>query len=167
MNLTRKYSEDYITFASVVNEHCDDFKLSELSTNNFKCLIFVQGLVSVKDAEIRRRVLNKLENEPKSYSLTNSGRLSEIRKCTPRFEKHWGIWHNTHKKGTIKEKKQSNSPTKSNQFKKKHDNLAPNPCSGCGSLHGYKDCSYWNKKKCLTSSRVGHKNSHCRTRKKG
>ena len=43
----------------------EKFKLSELSANNFKCLIFVQCLVSNKDSEIRRRVLNKLENEPK------------------------------------------------------------------------------------------------------
>ena len=46
MNLTRKDTEDYTTFASVANKHCGDFKLSELSANNFKCLIFVQGLVS-------------------------------------------------------------------------------------------------------------------------
>ena len=59
MNLTRKDDKVYTTIA--VNKHCDDFKLSELSANNFKCLIFVQGLVSNKDAEIRRRVLDKLE----------------------------------------------------------------------------------------------------------
>ena len=53
MNLTRKDNEDYITFASVVNKHCDDFKLSEMSANNTICLIFVQGLVSDKVAEIR------------------------------------------------------------------------------------------------------------------
>ena len=41
MNLTRKDSEDYSTYASVVNKHCDDFKKLELSANNFKCLIFV------------------------------------------------------------------------------------------------------------------------------
>ena len=32
--------------------------------DNFKCLIFTQGLVSAKNAEIRRRVLSKLENKP-------------------------------------------------------------------------------------------------------
>ena len=53
-----------IALHSVVNKHCNDFKLSELNANNVKYLIFVQGLVSAKDAEIRRRVLNKLENEP-------------------------------------------------------------------------------------------------------
>ena len=63
MNLTRKDSEDYTTFVSVVNKYCNDFKLSELCVNNFKCLIYVQGLVSAKNAEIRHRVLNTLEKE--------------------------------------------------------------------------------------------------------
>ena len=64
MNLAKKESEDYTTLlASVVNKHCDDFKLSELSANNFKCLIFVHGIVSAKDDKIRRKVLSELENE--------------------------------------------------------------------------------------------------------
>ena len=87
-NLTRKNSENYITFASVVHKHCDDFKLSKLSANNFKCLIFVPGFVSAKDAEIRRRVLNKLENEPNLTLQQIAEDLSEIRKRTPKFEKH-------------------------------------------------------------------------------
>ena len=53
-----------MTFSSVVNKHCDEFKLADLSADDFKCLIFVQGLVSTKDSEIRRRVLSKLESEP-------------------------------------------------------------------------------------------------------
>ena len=64
MNLSRKDDQDYTDFASVVNKYCDDFKLAELSADNFKVLIFVQGLVSSQDTERRRRVLNKLENEP-------------------------------------------------------------------------------------------------------
>ena len=64
LNLTKKDDEDYLTFSSVVNKHCDEFKLADLSADDFKCLIFVQGLVSTKDTEIRRRILNKLESEP-------------------------------------------------------------------------------------------------------
>ena len=63
LNLTRKEEEDYTTFAAVVNKHCNDFRHAELSADNFKCLIFAQGLVSTKDTKIRLRILNKLENE--------------------------------------------------------------------------------------------------------
>ena len=64
LNLTKRDSDDYLGFASVINKNCNDFKLGELSADNFKCLIFAQGLVSAKDAEIRHRVLSKLKNEP-------------------------------------------------------------------------------------------------------
>ena len=74
-NLTSKDDEDYTTFAHKVNKHCNDFILSELSTNDFKCLIFVRGLVSNKDAKIRRWVLNKLENEPILILPQNHQRL--------------------------------------------------------------------------------------------
>ena len=46
-----------------MNKLCNDFKLAELTADDFKCLIFAQGLVSAEDAEVRRRVLTKLENE--------------------------------------------------------------------------------------------------------
>ena len=59
-----EFDKEKMTIASVVNKHCNDLKLAELSPNNFKCLIFHQGLVSNQDAEIQRWVLNKLENEP-------------------------------------------------------------------------------------------------------
>ena len=64
LNLTKRDSDDYLGFASVVNKNCHDFKLGELSADNFKCLIFAQGLVSAKDTEIRCSILSKLENEP-------------------------------------------------------------------------------------------------------
>ena len=60
----KKDDEDYLTFSSVVNKHCDEFKLADLSADDFKCLIFVQGLFSTKYSDIRRRVLSKLESEP-------------------------------------------------------------------------------------------------------
>ena len=46
-----------------MNNPCNDFKLADSTAYDFKCLIFAQGLVSAEDAEIRRRVLAKLENE--------------------------------------------------------------------------------------------------------
>ena len=52
LNLTKKDEEDYLTFFLVINKYCDEFKLADLSADDFKCLIFVQGLVSTKDSEI-------------------------------------------------------------------------------------------------------------------
>lgn len=84
-----------ITFTSVVNKHCDDFKLAELSTNNSKCLIFTQCLISVKHAGIRRRVINKLENEPDitlQQVAEDCQRLVSIREDSKNIEQS-GIAH--------------------------------------------------------------------------
>ena len=53
----------FLTFAALVKKLCNDFKLAELTADDFRSLIFSQGLVSAEDAEVRRRVLTKLENE--------------------------------------------------------------------------------------------------------
>ena len=46
-----------------MNKLCNDFKVAELTADDFKCLIFAQGLLSAENAEVRRRVMTKLENE--------------------------------------------------------------------------------------------------------
>ena len=43
--------------------------------------------------------------------------------------------------------------------------FSPNPCSGCGVLHWFEDCTFRNKK-CSICNRVGHKSSHCRSKNK-
>lgn len=61
-----------------MNKHCDDFKLAELTPDHLKCLIFVQGLVSAKDSEMRKRMLSKLQNDP---GLTLQKLSEDCQKC--------------------------------------------------------------------------------------
>ena len=63
LNTVKDNQQDFLTFAASVNKLRNDFKLFELTADDFKCLIFAQGLVSAEDAEVRWRVLTKLENE--------------------------------------------------------------------------------------------------------
>ena len=170
MNLTHNEEDDFITFASIVNKHCDDFKLSELSADNFRSLIFTQGLISAKDAEIRRRVLNKLENEPNltlQQIAEDCQRFISVKQDSKDIEES-GIAHikqvqhyknnnyTSSKKHSRNNKKFNSSP--SNRPKRK---LPPSPCYGCGLLHFYNECDYKNKK-CENCSFVGHKATHCR-----
>ena len=64
LNLFKEEKEDFTVFAVKFNKGCDDFKLAELFADNFKCFVFGQRLISPKDAEVRRRVLNKIKSEP-------------------------------------------------------------------------------------------------------
>lgn len=170
LNLTKKDSEDYITFASIVNKHCDDFKLSELSPDNFKCLIFVQGLVSTKDAEIRRRILTKLESEPEltlQKLAEDCQRCIRVKKDSKDIEES-GVAHIRKVQRQIRfspssKTNQTNCFTTKSQMKPQKK-PPPSPCYRCGTLHWYKDCPY-RYKTCLSCNKVGHKSAHCRTKK--
>ena len=160
INLTHKEGQDYTTFASVVNKHCDDFGLSSLSADNFKVLIFTQGLVSTKDAELRRQALNRLEKEP---NITLQQLAEECQRITleKQDSKNIEVAHirkvRTNKKSYSpngQAKAEHNFPEKS----QKKPDLPCYPCQRCGELHWQNDCPYQSWKCDL----CGHKASHCR-----
>ena len=138
LNLTKRDSGDYLGFASVVNKNCDDFKLGEFSADNIKCLIFVQGLVSAKDGEIRRRVLSKLENEPDltlQKLAEDCQRIVSVRKDSKNIEESdvayvRKVKHRSQSYSPVKERKKYDYPkfqyrqTSDNQKNKKHLALA-------------------------------------------
>ncbi|MBM6549379.1 hypothetical protein, partial [Streptococcus dysgalactiae] len=64
MNLTKSESDDFITYAGIANRECERFKLGSITSDQFKCLIFVCGLRSCLHADIRTRILSKIEQNP-------------------------------------------------------------------------------------------------------
>lgn len=53
LQLKKDQADDYFTYARIVNEKCEEFKLSEINADQFKCLMFVSGLNSCKDSDVR------------------------------------------------------------------------------------------------------------------
>ena len=64
MNIQKAENEDYLEYACTVNCLCESFNLNEISTDLFKCLIFVQGLTAPRDKEVRSSVLAIMESDP-------------------------------------------------------------------------------------------------------
>ncbi|BHF61136.1 hypothetical protein SprV_0100410700 [Sparganum proliferum] len=60
LQLCKRDSDDFITYAGIVNRECGRFQLSSLTEDQFKCLIFICGLQSPTDADIRTRLLSKV-----------------------------------------------------------------------------------------------------------
>ena len=160
MNITKEDDEDYTSFATKVNKCCDDFRLAELSPSNFKCLIFVQGLVSNQDAEIGKSVLNKLENEP---DLTLQQIAEDCQRCVSIRQDSKNIEESgvAHIKRVLNKNKNRSPENTKNQAK----NLPPSPCYGCGQVHWYKDCPF-KLKTCVKCKKRGHKSTHCRSKNK-
>ena len=63
MNIIKEDDEDFVAYAVKVNAQCERFKLKDLKEDMFKCLIFVQGLISNKDRVIRSKILTMLEQD--------------------------------------------------------------------------------------------------------
>ena len=53
----------FFVYAGKVNLQCENFQLKSLTEDQFKCLIFIAGLQSPNDADIRTRLLYMLEQD--------------------------------------------------------------------------------------------------------
>ncbi|BHF72510.1 hypothetical protein SprV_0401557700 [Sparganum proliferum] len=63
LQLCKRDSDDFITYAGIVNRECGRFQLGSLTEDQFKCLIFICGLQSPTDADIRTRLLSKVHQD--------------------------------------------------------------------------------------------------------
>ncbi|XP_038106927.1 uncharacterized protein K02A2.6-like [Culex quinquefasciatus] len=68
LQITKDDAKDFVSYSCRVNRACVDFKISELSEEQFKTLIFVCGLKSPRESDIRMRLITKL-NERAEVTL--------------------------------------------------------------------------------------------------
>lgn len=151
-------TEDYSTYASRVNKQCEDFKLSELESDQFKTLMFVIGLRSSKDHDIRTKILSKIE----SNEATNLEKI--IQECNT-------ISCIKEDASLVEEKSKStvnyvgkHSKSKKHHFKKEKSQSTPKspkyPCWQCGNMHFVSDCEY-SDHFCKDCKKKGHKEGYC------
>ncbi|XP_062556763.1 uncharacterized protein K02A2.6-like [Armigeres subalbatus] len=63
LKLEKNETDDFVSYVGIVNRQCEDFELQKLTVNQFKSLIFICGLKSAKDADVRTPLLAKLESD--------------------------------------------------------------------------------------------------------
>ena len=71
-------NDDIVTFAGVVNREWEKFKSNVLTSDSFKCLIFVQSLTSNKNAAITSGILTKLEINSKLLGKMNKRKEKKL-----------------------------------------------------------------------------------------
>lgn len=150
LQLTKLGNEDFKEYASRVNLQCELFKLKELKDDHFKCLIFVLGLKSTRDSDIRIRLLRLLNEEIESTNLEKlvdeTQKVMDLKSDTALIEE---------------QPKHVNAIGKSSQASK----LPKTPCWYCGELHYATDCPY-SKHTCTSCQQTGHKDGYCNSTKK-
>ena len=148
LKLQKSDDEDFVTFTGIVNRECEKFKLSSLTEEQFKCLIFIKGLTSESHSDIRARLLTKLENDKDVtiHALTNI--CNDLVKI---------------KSDTILVQKQNTTPSTFNVQAKKV-NKPLEACWFCGEMHYSQFCPF-KKHKCNVCKKIGHKENFCEPRK--
>ena len=64
LNIIKQENEDFVSYAGMVSSQCERFKINKISKDMLKCLIFVQGLMALKDKDIHSRILTIMEQDP-------------------------------------------------------------------------------------------------------
>lgn len=160
LSVTKKSYDDFVTYAGIVNKHCENFKLSTLTADQFKSLIFVCGLQSSHDSDIRTTLLSKIEHATTAMTLeelsTECQRLINLKCDTAMIE------NPSTSKSTVNAVNVSSSDYKSSLSSSlSSDKKQPSsPCWGCGDMHYLKDCSF-SKHQCNLCKQVGHKEGYC------
>lgn len=179
MNTTKSSQEDFVAYAARVNKKCEEFQISQIKADQFKCLIFVCGMRSPADAEIRIKLLNLIDSKSDSITIedltTQCQRLINLKTDTSLIQNS--------KAGTVAAIKNQPQQNKTGKFNKKGKKNQPHqtqarknqsidsnqtpstPCWFCGSLHYSKDCTYKNHK-CQKCNNIGHKDGYCHSGKK-
>ncbi|XP_053698900.1 uncharacterized protein K02A2.6-like [Sabethes cyaneus] len=158
LQTTKDDHEDFISYSCKVNRSCVDFKLQELKEDQFKCLIFVCGLKSVKDADIRMRLLAKI-NETQDITLEKV-----VEECK-------NLINLKQDTVLIGNKSSSISPSTNavridpkqkfkGRFTERQDNTPKTPCWSCGGMHFSKECQF-KEHKCRDCGKMGHREGHC------
>ncbi|XP_055588877.1 uncharacterized protein K02A2.6-like [Uranotaenia lowii] len=141
---------------------CEDFELANLTADQFKSLIFICGLQSTKDADIRTRLLSKLEatgpEDENSLEILvkDAQRLQNLKLDTAMVEQHQQVTSVC----TVKQRKFPVKPSGSHSKSIKTSTNPKTPCWQCGGMHFVRDCSY-SSHACRDCKQTGHKDGYC------
>ncbi|CAI2738976.1 unnamed protein product [Dicrocoelium dendriticum] len=158
--VVKHQDDDFVTYAAVVNRECERFQLSTLTSDQFKTLIFVCGLRSPKDAEIRTRLLSRLECNP-DISLQDlvqeCERLLTLKHDTEMIQRHnEPCVVDVHAIPTGP--RPSYYSVRSSNFTRR--NRPPSACWHCGQWHFARFCEF-RQHTCKRCGKVGHKETRC------
>ncbi|PIO67650.1 hypothetical protein TELCIR_10590 [Teladorsagia circumcincta] len=120
-------------------------ELNDVSPEQMKCLVWICGLSSSEDADIRARALRKMEDKPQTTSKELSAEIQQFL--------------NIRQDAAPTERSASPHINAVDSQNRKRD--PPSPCFHCGAHHWSKDCPLLNKT-CHDYGNSGHKQGFCR-----
>nr|VZI51040.1 unnamed protein product [Spirometra erinaceieuropaei] len=158
LQLCKRDSDDFITYAGIVNRECGRFQLGSLTEDQFKCLIFICGLQSAKDADIRTRLLSKVQQ---SNSITLQELAAECQTLI-NLRHDSAMIQNPASSSSVHTvtSTKSHPITRPKQVSKARS--PPSPCRHCGAWHFHRDCTF-RQHCCQSCNQVGHRDGFCKS----
>ncbi|CAH8468203.1 unnamed protein product [Schistosoma rodhaini] len=154
LNLVKRDADEYGALADVVNRECERFKLRSLTEDQFKCLVFIKALQSPQDAEVRTRLLIRLDQDP---NVT-------LKTLTDECKRLQNIRHDNQLIEQVNSNLTCSSVNAVTRLKSQKPNKTHNKptdaCWLCGDWHYVRFCPF-KKYKCQVCNRRGHKEGHC------
>ncbi|XP_055614966.1 uncharacterized protein K02A2.6-like [Toxorhynchites rutilus septentrionalis] len=170
LQVTKQATKDYKTCACRVNKLCVEFELGKLSEDQFKCLVFVCGLKAESDAEVRTRLLSRIE-ERNDITLEQISdecqRLLNLRHDTAMIEaasSSTAVQAVRRKQFDGKHSRAGRGSPESRSSNQRGAAPAA-PCWNCGAMHYSRDCPFI-RHRCKDCGQVGHKDGYCGSAKK-
>lgn len=167
LNVEKSPSEDFVTYGSRINRLCEDFKISTITPDQFKSLIFVLGMKAADDSDVRTRLLAIIEDDTRNTDInvgklvTEAKRIQTIKTDAALLQSsntvHGVQSSQKHNNNNKKNKNNNNNNNKGN----KYSGTPSTPCWGCGEMHYYiKSCPF-REKQCPDCNKKGHKAGFC------
>ena len=159
MKLTKRDTDDFLTYAGIVNRESERFKLRSITDDQFKCLIFICGLQSPKDADIRTRLLSSIEQDPQ---LTLQSVTAECQRLINLKHDTAMIQHADHSSRSIHTVSVPEQSYPTLPIYAVHQKTPPSTCWHCGDWHFIRFCPF-KQNRCQRCHQVGHKDGFCPT----
>nr|CAX83695.1 Gap-Pol polyprotein [Schistosoma japonicum] len=154
LNLVKRETDEYGALADIVNRECERFKLRSLTEDQFKFLIFIKALPSPQDAEIRTRLLTRLDQDP---NITLRTLIDECKRLQ-------NIKHDNQLIEQVNPNLTYSSVNAITRLKaqkpRTSDSKPTTACWLCGDWHYVRFCPF-KKHKCQMCKERGHKENHC------
>lgn len=158
LKISREAEEDIVSYTGRVNKECERFKLKSITDEQFKSLIFVAGLTSSEDADIRTRLLSKLD----------SVQEFSVQEMTAEYLRLMNLKHDSQMVQGMHSSADITTVDKVTRFQRPFIRQRPfvpsvkppAPCWKCGAWHFVRFCPFQNHV-CQKCHRIGHRETHC------
>ncbi|XP_052566467.1 uncharacterized protein K02A2.6-like [Culex pipiens pallens] len=160
LQLAKSEAEDIITYGGKVNRACEDFEFQKVKIDQFKCLIFICGLKSPRYADVRARLLSRIEAETAENPVTLQTLIDEFQRLVNLKADTTLVERPSSSKPAVHAVQEKRSGPQQQRPAKTEGKLPRTPCWQCGQMHFVRDCPF-SGHLCKACNRVGHKEGYC------